>query len=310
MKFKIDLSFDFFKKKAEKCSNFIVASRAQIAEMSFMGRYATIRNYQTALNSFEKYVSVSNLAEKHLDCNVLYQYQEWLLRHGKCSNTSANYLRYLRALYNMLYDHDAVSPFSNVTTTNAATAKRSLSIDDIRKIQNVHLDEHDPLVFYRDIFLFSIYTFGIPFVDLARLTYRNINNSVVTFNRRKTNKPVTVVVLPEARRILDRYHDPGSEYLFPQINHEDDYMKYQYELAKYNRALRKLTVLAGTEIELTSYVARHTWASLAYSNGIELGIISQALGHSNLRTTMIYLRELDIEKMRIAGRNIMNSIFR
>ena len=308
MKLKIELSFGIFKKRTEKCRSFIEKSCVLIDRMRPSGKYATVRNYQTSINSFDTFVKESKFADNQFDNKIVVLYEKWLRRHSVCANTSACYMRYLRALYNQLHTDAVASPFEDVVTINAATGKRSLSADDIRKIHALEFADNDPLGLYRDIFLFSLLTFGMPFVDLVRMRHSDIVNGTIAFNRQKTSKPVRVVILPEAQRILDKYRSEDSCYLFPQVSHSDNYQSYQHELAKYNKALHKLTELAETDVTLTSYVARHTWASLAYSNGVDLGIISQALGHTNLRTTQIYLRELDIEKMRSAGMAVMNSI--
>lgn len=308
MKFKIEFSFQLFKKRTGRCDVFIQKASESIDGMSMAGKYATVRNYRTALNSFSAFVSEKKLQNQEVNSVTMNTYQKWLLLHSVCENTTANYLRYLRALFNMQHPNAEVSPFSNLTTTNAATAKRSLSADEVRRLRNLIVPENSALGLYRDIFLFSTYTFGIPFVDLARMTYRNINAGVITFNRQKTSKAVSVALLPEAQQILDRYLLSDSDYLFPQITHSHSYQVYQQELAKYNRALRRLSAMAGIKARLTSYVARHTWASLAYSNGTDVGIISQALGHSNLRTTMIYLRELDMGKISTAGQKIVSTL--
>lgn len=308
MKLKIELNFGIFKSKLPKCRDFVKSGRSSIVQMQSHACFATLRNYNTALNSFEAFAEAKHLDGTRLSSRVLLQYQDWLHQRSVCINTSANYMRYLRALYNMQRDcHDA-SPFDKVVTANAATVKRSLSADDICKIRNLNLDADDTLSLYRDVFLFSIYTFGIPFIDLFRLRHSDLKNGVLAYNRQKTNKAVVVVVLPEAQQILDRHRSADSDYLFPEICRHDGYKAYQQQLAKYNNALRRLTELSGTDVALTSYVARHTWASLAYSRGIDIGIISQALGHTNLRTTQIYLRELDVEKLRSAGAEVIGTI--
>lgn len=311
MNFNFGFSFSFGQKPKESSisnSAFIANANSEIERMHGISKYSTVRNYRTALNSFSGFIADRSLSKHQLDCSILVQYQSWLHQHAICWNTSANYLRYLRALYNLQHENSDTSLFSKVETSNARTEKRSLSIADIRKLQNVELAGNKRLTLYRDVFLFSIYTFGIPFVDLVRINRSDIHNGIITYNRQKTNKFVAVALLPEAKAIADKYSVSGSDCLFPQLSSAvtRNYQQYQQQLIKYNKALRKISELAGIEVSLTSYVARHTWASIAYSNGVDIGIISQALGHTNLRTTQIYLREIDAEKMKIAGMNVMN----
>lgn len=294
--------------KPSNCTTFIKQSESAIKDFDTVRRYSTVKNYHTALNSFTEYVKEKNFWKQDFSGMIISEYEGWLLSRLICRNTIANYMRYLRALYNIINNGCTNSPFGCVSTSNAITSKRSLCLEDIRKLLQLQSSLPPSLAMYLDVFLFSVYTFGIPFVDLVRLRHSDIINDVITYNRRKTHKPVVVVLLPQAAKIISKYADESSDYLFPFISDEIScsYQKYQQLLAKYNRALSDIGRIARVKGPLTSYVARHTWASIAFANGVDVGIISQALGHTNLRTTQIYLHELNAERMRQAGQRVIS----
>lgn len=175
------------------------------------------------------------------------------------------------------------------------------------KRENVYVE--DVVRLFSDNIVFCIYTFGIPFVDIVQLKPENISDGRLSYTRQKTGQQITVSLLPEAESIIKRYVVADGASLFPFISKFDDYSRYQYELTKYNKALKEIAKLANVQKELTSYVARHTWASLALQAGVQPSVISQALGHTNLRTTEIYLKQLDITQIAEAGTSVVNYIF-
>lgn len=309
MNIKIQFKVEFSKNAgSEECDKFVKLAIETIGRMESIKRCSTISNYKTAVNSFSVYMEKQRIGNNRITKDTISGYESWLLSRNICPNTVANYIRNLRALYNMVHDSGNDSPFSCVSTSNKVTSKRCLSIEDIRKLIAIHKTLKPSLKCYLDVFLFSVYTFGIPFVDLVQLKHSDITGDVITYNRRKTGKPVIIVLLPEAAQIAEKYKRNGKEYIFPFMEDRisTSYQKYQQQLARYNRALYAISQMAKINIKITSYVARHTWANLAFANGVDVGIISQALGHTNLRTTQIYLQELNAERMRLAGLKVLS----
>ena len=162
------------------------------------------------------------------------------------------------------------------------------------------------------LFLFSFYAMGIPFVDLAHLKKSQVKDGVLTYRRRKTNRPVRVKLEKCMLDILEKYKAEGTDYLFPILYKVKDgrqvAVSYASALNRYNRSLKQLARQAGIGVNLTSYVARHSWASIAYEHGIGLPVISKALGHTDTKTTLIYIEGIKDERLAEANRGLLERI--
>ena len=202
--------------------------------------------------------------------------------------------------------------FNNAFTGGTRTRKRSLSVDDVKKIKALKLNGMPQLEMVRDLFLFGIYALGMPFVDIAFLKKGNVQFDSICYMRHKTNQPVFVPLEPCMKDIIRKYQHSGTDYVFPILTTTEQpraYLQYQNKLNSYNRLLKKLSSLAGLNVNLSSYVVRHTWASLAYSSNVELNVISKALGHTNTNTTQIYIRELEDYRLKDANHVVLGAIF-
>ena len=254
------------RKKQTTLSSFLpTASRGMSA--------STVENYHTAVRSF--------------------------IRFG-CPNTSSCYLRSLRAIYNKASQHRQVKdrkPFRNAFTGNDRTVKRSIGAADIRRLHVAELPTGSRLALARDLFIFSFCAMGMPFADMAQLRRGQIKEGVLTYCRRKTGRQVRVKIEGLMQDILDRYAREDSDYLFPilhrAVGKRLQPRRYSTALCGYNHALQRLAQKAGIKAHLSSYVPRHSWASMAYRHNVALPVISQALGHSDTHTTLIYIRGID-----------------
>lgn len=267
-----------------------ITSAYNMARTNKLGmRPSTVKNYITALNSLSVFVSVHQ--ERYLTPSCLVKYEAWLKDNGKNRNTTSCYIRSLRSLFNKCYPNSQ-HPFHKTFTGHATTPKRSLSLNDMRHIIRCSSLIPEFLHVFYDIFLFSVFGLGIPFADVTRLTRNNIHGNMLVYHRRKTGKKISVPLLPEMLEILSRYKtNDDNALLFPVL--KSSYCSqttYHNALCRYNRALGKIGRLLGIEEKMTSYVARHTWATLANEAGISIKNISIALGHHSLKTTEIYLK--------------------
>ncbi|MBO1364108.1 site-specific integrase [Prevotella sp. A2931] len=276
---------------------------------------STTGNYKTAVLSFTRFNNNKDIALASIHSGLVKGYERWLQDCGVCANTSSCYLRALRAIYNKAVAMRKVrdrKPFSHVFTGNEKTAKRSIGMEDIRKITAIDLSETPWLEPVKDMFLFSFYAMGMPFVDLAFLKRSQIKDGILTYYRRKTRKQVRVKLEKCMLHLISRYATRQTDYVFPILykvrNGEVCRADYSSALNRYNRLLKELSSLAGVSVGLTSYVARHSWASIAYDKNIDLPVISQALGHTDTRTTLIYIREIDDRRLMQANRKILKEL--
>ena len=162
----------------------------------------------------------------------------------------------------------------------------------------------------RDMFMFSFYTRGMSFVDMAYLKKKDLQNGVLTYRRQKTHQLLFIKWEKPMQEIVDKYDTSGSPYLLPIIRNvgKDDWRQYKNAAHLVNSKLKKIGVQLGLNVPLTTYVARHGWASIAKSKNIPISTISEAMGHDSENTTRIYLASLDTSVVDKANSIILKSI--
>lgn len=168
----------------------------------------------------------------------------------------------------------------------------------------------------RQYFILMFLLRGIPFVDIAYLKRGDIRGGVLYYRRRKTGKPLCVTLTKEAKLLIERLRNrsnSSSGYLFPFLHSpegsEEAYREYQSALRRFNHHLKRLSRLIGGCISpLSSYAARHTWATMAYHCEVHPGIISEAMGHSSIAITEIYLKPFQNEKIDSANRQVIDYV--
>lgn len=281
---------------------------AEACRMRRDGRHKTAANYLTAARSLTAFAGRADWHFADLTAAMLDEYQRWLIAHGVAMNTISAYMRSLRTLYNRACGGTADSPFGSVYTGRAMTAKRSAAAQDIRRLKALVLRPKSPLALARDLFLFSFYAMGMPFADMARLSRAQISGGMINYARQKTSQRVSVCIEPCMQTIIDRYADNASDLVFPMLRGVPPrtvYRIYSNRLRAYNYALARLSDMVGATRRLSSYVARHTWASQAYQNGIDLRLIGKAMGHTKPSTTLVYIRTLFDPSLADANRSMI-----
>lgn len=258
----------------------------------------TADTYTTAVNSFAHFFGNKELPFEALDGLLTADYQSWLAASCMCRNTISFYMRNLRAIYNRAVDALDIEqrfPFKHVYTGIDKTAKRAVTQEVIRALRQLDLRDNPLMDYARDLFMFSFYTRGMSFVDMAYLKKSDLQHGVLTYCRQKTKQRISVKWLPCMQEVVDKYDTASSPYLLPIIRDADADTRKQYKSAAHlvNCKLKKLGQLLGLPIPLTTYVARHTWASLALSTDASISTISKAMGHDSEATTRIYLAQLD-----------------
>lgn len=214
--------------------------------------------------------------------------------------------------------------FSQIYTGIDKTSKRAVREDTIYKLSILDLTHSRRLQLTRDLFIFSYCARGISFIDLAFLKKSNVTNGTLSYSRRKTGQRLTIAIEPCMQKILDKYihvhkkeelsaaGTAAREYIFPIITTMDEkeaYRQYQTALGYYNRKLKQLSGLVGGDnIKLSSYSARHSWATTARDHNIPISVISAGMGHTSERTTQIYLKQLEESIVDKANRNLLRRL--
>lgn len=275
------------------------------------GQYRTSETYSSTLNSFSEFRNGVDLYFEDMDSDLLLAYEYHLKSKSLSPNTISFYMRRLRAVYNKAMDDGFAenrSLFKRVFTSSEKTIKRAVSLRHIKQLKNLDLSYSSSKEFARDIFLFSFYTRGMSFVDIAYLQEKDLKGKVLSYRRKKTGQLLSIHWEDCMQEIVDKYSSSSiSPYLLPIIkNHEFDLRKqYQNVQSLINRNLKSIGKDLNLPIPLTMYVARHSWASIARSEGIPISVISEGMGHDSESTTQIYLASLETQIIDKANRKIL-----
>ena len=287
------------------------------------GNFGTAHVYRSSLNAIIAYCGGEDFTFNEIT-------PEWLkgfeihLRKRKCSwNTVSTYMRILRAVYNRAVDNNEAKYiprlFRYVYTGTRAEHQRALETGDVEKIFAglILLSGVNPAMQRaRHFFILMFLMRGMPFVDLAYLRKSDLHGNVITYRRRKTGRPLSVTLTNEAMRIVRMYmnQDVHSPYLFSFLRSPEGtmeaYREYQLALRSFNRQLLILGEFLGIPNRLSSYTARHTWATTAYYCEVHPGIISQSMGHSSITVTETYLKPFQNKKIDEANKLIIDIIKR
>ena len=290
---------------------FIPFTRNLIAQLNQAGKHRTAEKYTTTLNSFLRFLEGKEISWKKMDALLMMAYETYLSDVGICPNTSSFYMRNLRAIYNRAVEQGLTVqqyPFRQVYTGIDKTVKRAVSIPVIRRLQDLDLASQPLMDWARDMFLFSFYTRGMSFVDLAFLKKKDLRYGILSYRRKKTGQWLFIKWERPMQDIIDKYYTEDTPYLLPVIRDMEKDERRQYINASHliNNKLKKLGERIGLSIPLTMYVARHGWATIAHSRNVPLSIISEALGHESEKTTRIYLASMDTSVVDNANKMILN----
>ncbi len=281
-------------------------------ELRDMGRFRTAEAYRATLNSFMRFRAGKDLPVDALSAEMVKRYEACLKKKMLSLNTISFYMRILRAAYNRgtadgkaRHDH----PFKDVYTSIEKTRKRAIPVRMVKALRELDLSMKPSTELARDLFLFSFFTRGMSFVDMAFLQKKNLKDGVLTYRRRKTGQLLTIKWERCMEEIVRKHPNNQTDYLLPIITStEDEWRQYRNGLHLVNNRLHMLAGQIGLEQPLTMYVARHSWATAAKMKQIPLSVISQGLGHNSQVTTQIYLAALEASVVDKANRQIISLV--
>lgn len=281
-----------------------------ITQLQSMGKLRTSETYATTLRSFMLFRENRDVLLRDVDADMMLMYEAYLYNKGLTKNTISFYMRILRAVYNRAVERGLVenrAPFKHVYTGIGKTVKRALPLKVIKQIKGLDLSAYPSLGFARDMYLFSFYTRGMSFIDMAYLRKRDLRCNMLSYRRRKTGQCLLVRWERCMQEIVERYGDPSSDYLLPIIKPAggDERRQYQNTMYSINRRLKTIGRMVNLQQPLTMYTARHSWASVARSRNVPISVISEGMGHDSETTTQIYLASLDTAVVDTANRMIL-----
>ncbi|MFT4155904.1 tyrosine-type recombinase/integrase [Parafilimonas sp.] len=267
------------------------------------------------VDEFGKERSVSNYTFSYITPAFLKRYEKWMLESGNSITTVGIYLRSLRALFNQAIENGQITkefyPFGKRKYEIPASknTKKSLTLADIGLIYNYEPIPYSTAARMRDYWLFMYFCNGINVKDLCRLKFKNIQGDFIVFQRAKTERTkrvseeIRVPYSAELKAIVDRWGNKAINpevYIFPELvaglSAEQEYNMIQLLTRLINDHMKQIAAYLDIKVNLTTYVARHSFATVLKRSGASVEFISEALGHSNLKTTQSYLASFEDDK--------------
>lgn len=287
-----------------------------IEQLKLEQRYGTAHVYQSTMNRLVRFAKGEKIYFSQLSPEWLRKFQNHLLENQLAWNTISTYMRMLRSIYNQAVVC-GLAPyvpylFSKVHTGIDSPVKRAVSPDTMRRLIMESEKLSSAEIFSRDIFVLLFLLRGMPFVDLAYLRKCDLQGNVIIYHRRKTGRKLTVAVGKEAMAIIRKYIDinPASPYLLPIIAHsgEDEYRQYTRMLRTVNYHLSRIMVSMRLREALSTYVARHTWATTALRQNHNSNLICDAMGHSSVKVTETYFQRFRQDEVNRLNNSVISYI--
>jgi integrase len=287
------------------------------------GRISTARSYQDSLTSMLSYKK--NLKVSQITPDFLKGYEKWMTDNGRSLTTVGMYVRALRTIFNMAIENEVIDsskyPFKKYTIPAPQKISRTLKKEEIKQIIN-YTAKRDADAVALDYWVFSFISNGMNFKDIALLKYGNINGDFLEFRRAKTKRTTNnnslPIMVPLDENLLYIIKKRGNkskkkeDYIFPILKHgltpQQEYDHIKTFVRNTNKRLTRVGIELGLSLKVTSYVARHCFATIQKNNNAPLAYISEALGHSNLKTTQNYFGRFEDEGLKVFHSGLMEGM--
>lgn len=289
--------------------------RRRIKDLREEGRIGTAVTFETTLKSLETFHNKPSLKFEEVNVAFLKNYQNWMIEKGKARTTVGIYLRNVRTLFNASDIEGLKYPFGkkgglfNIPT--GSNTKKALTINQVAQIAAFKPLPGTWEERARDYWLFSYLGNGMNIRDVARLKYSNIQDDVITFVRAKTAASsekeikIEIIITEKIGRILDKWGNKPAlpdEYIFPifkkGMTPDEQYKASQQAIQNINHNMLKIAQQLEIDSKITTYAARHSFATVLKNSGASVGFIQEALGHTSPQTTQSYLAAFDTDKKR------------
>ncbi len=278
----------------------------KVNDLNLVGRTGNARAHQDTKNSFFRFCKNQKILFKEITVELLDKYETHLRSTGSNDGGIGVRMRELRALFNDAIKKNIVDekyyPFKvyKVSKLKGKGFKKALSRDEVKKIENLDEIKYPHLVEAKHLFVFSYYTRGMNFYDIMKLTWDRVDDDKIIYTRSKTKGRFIIKVLQPVQDILDHYKSLNTDtnFVFP-ILLKEGLTPIQIEnrkakkLKRFNSDLKKIAAIVEIDKPLTSYVARHSFATNLKQLGVSTDVISQSMGHQNISITSAYLKDFE-----------------
>jgi integrase len=279
-------------------------------ELKSENRLGTAISYECAINSLEKFQN--NLTFAEISPSFLKKYENSMLESGRSVSTIGIYLRSLRAIYNQQNIDRSIYPFGEskdkYSIPTSKNTKKALKVEEISKIYNYKAELNSTKEMAKDYWLFLYLCNGMNVKDFCLLKWGDIDEEMLNYKRSKTerskkeSKLISVALKPETWDIIKRWGQPSlskDAYIFPHLNIEMDAEKRMATYKQLTKTINKYLKRIAKELEInkniTTYYARHSFATVLKRSGAKVELISELLGHSSVDVTESYLDSFEKE---------------
>ena len=219
--------------------------QTNITHLKELEQTRTGETYATAFNSFMRFTNGEDVSLSEMDSDMMVAYETYLKVNGVSMNTISFYMRILRAVYNRAVEQGITLqryPFKHVYTGVCKTIKRALPLSVIKQIRLLELPPNSTLDYVRDMFLFSFYTRGMSFVDMAYLHKEDLSEGILSYKRKKTGQLLHIRWERCMENIVKKYSWNHTVYLLPILkdNGVDERRQYKNAITLMNRRLKDI----------------------------------------------------------------------
>jgi integrase/recombinase XerD len=318
----IDQIQSFMQGKEEAVApQLLVAYAAELVELYYKDNTDQYRHFWTTLNRFKEFEQNKGREYKLKDFDLtgIKEFENYLRTEVKNhQRTIANHLKRLKRIYKLAVAHGVVAyhenPFIDIKIKRGQkSGKPRLSAEEIKALEEVQLNESLLMFHARNIWLAQFYCAGTRIGDMLTMKFLNLAGGRLIFTMQKTEEENSILIPKKAQAIFDYYREGKelSDYIFPffkkEVKYDKETLRKQIwsKTASINNNLKKVAELAGIEKNLTTHMARHTFADLARKKSKDIYGVSKALRHSSTKITEEYLNSFDYD----AVDDVMGSVF-
>jgi integrase len=274
---------------------------AELREEKRIGTAVSCECAKVSLSSFKKDLKFADITPA-----LLRKYENWMLENGKSKTTIGIYLRSLRTIFNRANIDKSLYPFgegqNKYSIPTGKNIKKALSLEEIAKIFYFEAEPNSTMEMAKDYWIFIYLCNGLNVKDLCQLKHKDIQGDVLIYERAKTQRSknngekITVSLKPETKAIIAKWgqHSINPEtYVFPHLKKgmtaETERKVIQQVTKTVNKYMKRIAEKLELSKEVTTYFARHSFATVLRNSGASTEFISEALGHSSMKTTQSYL---------------------
>jgi integrase len=321
--FTFDVFEEYFLEQRNAHDSVSFAFDSYSKSLRLEGRISTAVSYECARNSLSKFKKDLTFAD--VTPAFLKKYENHMTTKGNSTATVGIYLRSLRAVYNLQKIDKSIYPFGNgndeYSIPTGKNTKKALTIEEIGSIYNYKTEPNSIEDMAKDYWLFLYLCNGMNVKDLCKLRWSNIDNDILTFVREKTKrttketKNITVALKPETMAIIKKWGQPSTNkdlYIFPHLTMNmtptEKHLTAQLLTEKINKNIKSIAIKVGINKNVTTYYARHSFATILKRSGADISMISDLLGHSSMSVTESYLDSFEKEQIQ-EKTNVLTSSF-